>query len=370
MAGPDGLAPMLWLDATPYARTMRTFAAEGPSSPSLHRRMADIEGVAPHDGLLHHDIQKVAIFEISHLARDGAFHRNPDMVTQAIVTSEVVMFHMYGRQVFHLDEALAEELAQTDVDDVPPSEVRAPHVAFYLTMSGAAARDAGLGDVQGLLVTTEETVPDYLNVTAMRVQDGRAIAMDTGHIDLSVGATMAESLEDAEADVEGSDPTREIPPEGDPVDDLIREGFRLHTEGQKAGMRRLRRALRLLVNAMLYIDSPGAGRARGWHPDTPTDLAARADGGTGAAKAEQRLVRDGWTRVTIMTLEDGSRPQGGDGPARRAHWRRGHWRRQRHGPGNAMVRRVRIRPVRVAGRAGQEVEGHVYDLSPDARDTD
>jgi len=28
-----------------------------------------------------------------------------------------------------------------------------------------------------------------------------------------------------------------------------------------------------------------------------------------------------------------------------AHWRRGHWRNQHHGPGNALVKRIRINPV-------------------------
>lgn len=359
----NGLAPMVWLDQMPYARIMRTFSAEGATSPSLRAYMRSIGQITGTDGLLHHDIQKVAVHEISHLDRDGVFRPSPSMVTDAIVTSEVVMFHMYGRQVFHLDDALAEELAQTDVDDVPPGDVRTPHVAFYLTIGGAAAEDAGLGDVQGLLVTSEADVPDYLNVTAMRIEGGRAVAVDTGHIDLAVGATMAEALDDAWVDARKSDPGTDLKAGAHPSGVAIREGFRLHTLSQVAGMKRLRKAIRLLVNAMLYIDTAGAGRRRGWHPDTPGDLASRADGVTGAAKAEQRLAREGWTRVTIMTLEDGNAAQeAGVGPARRTHWRRGHWRRQHHGPGRSLVKRVRIRPVRVVGRAGGEVEGHEYVL--------
>jgi hypothetical protein len=347
---------------------MRTFSAEGPLSPSLRAYMVSIGQITGTDGLLHHDLQKVAVHEISNLDRNGMFRPSPSMVTDAIVTSEVVMFHMYGRQVFHLDDALADELAQTDVDDVPPSDVHAPHIAFYLTIGGRAAEEAGLSDVQGLLVTSEESASGYLNITAMRVEEGKAIALGTGHIDLDVGTTMAEALDDAAADVQGSDPTTDLSESAHPNNAVIREGFRLHTLSQIAGMERLRKAIRLLVNAMLYIDTAGAGRRRGWHPDTPADLVQRAEGNTGAAKAEQRLAREGWTRVTIMTLEDGNAAQDeGTGATRRTHWRRGHWRRQHHGPARSLIKRIRIRPVRVVGRAGGEVEGHEYIL-PDRND--
>lgn len=360
----NALAPMLWLDQMPYGRLIRTFCKEGPSSPQMTSYLNSISHVSNRDGMLHHDIQRVAIVEMSRIDEKGEEKAGPDMVKNAIVSSDIAIFHMYGRQVVHLDEALAEELGQTDVDDVPPSEVRLPHTAFYLTFGGAAAVAAGLGDVQGLLVTSESGDPTYMNITAMRMEDGRAVAVDTGYLDLRVGETMAECLADAEEDVRLSDPTRDEPVDAHKRGNMIHEGFKLYNANQLAGMRRLRQAMRLLVNAILYMDSAGAGRRRGWHPDTPRDLAMRADGSTGAAKTEQRLAREGWTRITIMTLEDGATVQdAGTGAMRRTHWRRGHWRRQRHGAGNALIKRVRIRPVRVSGRAAGEVEGHEYVLS-------
>lgn len=61
---------------------------------------------------------------------------------------------------------------------------------------------------------------------------------------------------------------------------------------------------------------------------------------------------------------EGANPEGGN-PSPRPHWRRGHIRRQHHGPGNALVKTVFIRPVLVrrSAFAGEPSDTRVnYDV--------
>lgn len=359
MGKENGLAPMRWLDSMPYGKIMRRFADEGPQSPSLRNHLHAIGEIVKSDNLLQHDLQKVAVVELSRLEKHEGKKLDTDMVMNAIVSADVAIFHAYGRQVFHLDHDLVDELCHTDVDDVPCDLVKIPHLSFYLSFENPPL-GSGTEDIQGYLITSAENTPTYLQITAMRMKNGAAEAVDVAYLDLGVHDIIKNALAEARSELPDLDPTRERPADWDSRRNLIYEGFQLYAQKQAAGIRRLEASLRLIINALLYI-STSPPQKRGWHPQAPNELAIKTEGQTGASKAEQQLVRDGWTRVNLLSLQhDGDRLEEGQG-ARRGHRRRGHWRNQRFGPQLSLSRVLWIRPVYVRGIG--DVEGRHYHVS-------
>ncbi len=356
MSNENGLAPMRWLESMPYGKMMRRFADEGPKSPSLRKHLLAIGEIVKSDNLLQHDLQKVAVVELSRLEKHEGKKLDTDLVVNAIVSADVAIFHAYGRQVFHLDHDLVDELCHTDVDDVPCEFVKIPHFSFYLSFQNSPL-GSGSEDIQGYLIASSEEMPTYLQITAMRMKNNAAEAVDVAYLDLGAHDVVKDALEEARSELPNLEPSEEGSANELSHRNLIHKGFHIYAQKQAAGIRRLEESLRLIVNALLYI-STSPPQKRGWHPQAPVQLTLKAEGRTGAGKAEQQLVREGWTRVNLLSLQhEGDQSEEGQG-ARRGHRRRGHWRNQRFGPKLSLSHVRWIRPVYVRGIGN--VEGRHY----------
>ena len=131
--------------------------------------------------------------------------------------------------------------------------------------------------------------------------------------------------------------------------------------------------LRIVANALIYIDqSGGQGKTR-WPDDAPKAMLAKLESAAKGSKQEKRLRSQlssmGYIRVHLFGEELGKRPLTGRTVA--AHWRRGHWRRQPFGPGRAERKLIRIRPVWVgAGPPGSSEgePGRAYQVDPAGED--
>lgn len=374
-----GIAIMTWIDTRHYSRDLRDIARNGLGGSAYERYRIGFESlsrVIPAYAVNDHlgaTIAQVAI-------RDRKIRDNPHVqrmpgtaegMMEISVARDAFLFERSGRQVFEFTPALAEELAITDVDDVMPYEIQLPYDAFYVRVPGLPDMEGSA--IEGLLMSRMQTAyGPTVNVRPMAVDQpngrpGRDFA--SANISLSGDRPVVELLV---AQDERMKAFRDARPLGEMTQkygtemDAVSES--IDGESERARMM-LASIQSTAINVLLYIDNCSRHMRRTWPSDAPADDVAKAEAGTvGSGKAEQRLTRNGWTKVTLCQLEAGAGPMddgGSNGTRRlvRAHMRRGHWRRQRHGPGAKLVKRIRIRPSLIgAGSGTGEVGGRTYDV--------
>jgi hypothetical protein len=118
-----------------------------------------------------------------------------------------------------------------------------------------------------------------------------------------------------------------------------------------------------------------------WHPpDRELAIPAHASGRelaklTSGAEFRKLEARGGAGSVRVLNVSRTNaatrdHESAGEGTPMAPHPRRGHWRRQRHGPKNSLVKRVRIAPVIVnAGRGGMVPRVYRLPTDPAATNT-
>jgi hypothetical protein len=300
----------------------------------------------------------------------------PDTQTACVVSQ----FLKNGRQTFRFDPDLAEELAHTDVDDVATSFINLPYDAVYLEFGDCSTLNDGQ-IVEGMIVERRTHTPEpMISITPFVRHDDGAMALPMTVLSIggangneTVGEALARTIRyyekpsDVAVDSDGP-----VTPEMLKENPAFQESNGNFAAGIRTGAEVVRSLLPLVINGLFYIDNCLSGATRRWDPNAPEGLALKADSTRpGARKAQQELTRLGWTRITLCTLEDdsdevatlGTSASSSSRAQPRGHWRRGHWRHQRHGPQNALVRLIRIRPVRVKGREGGERKGYHVSAS-------
>jgi len=374
-----GIAIMTWINARHYSRDLRDIARNGLGDPTYGRYrdgFAALQKAIPAfaaDDHLGATIAQVAIRD-KNLRDHPHIQRFPSTAAgmmEISVARDAFLFERSGRQVFEFTPDLAAELAITDVDDVMPYEIHLPYDAFYVRIPGLPDMDGVR--IDGLLMSIAQTVKGpsiHVRPMAADQPDGRP-GKDFGSasIDLHGDKPVVEILRsehermvDYRDERDREEEARKFGPE------MTEVGHIIDGETDRARMM-LADIQATAINMLLYIDNCAQHTRRGWSPDAPsTDVEKVETQSTGASKAEQRLVRNGWTKVTLCQLETGADPEGTsnvDGQRKnvRAHMRRGHWRRQRHGPGATLVKRIRIRPSLIGASGGAKmVDGRTYEV--------
>lgn len=115
------------------------------------------------------------------------------------------------------------------------------------------------------------------------------------------------------------------------------------------------RALRLVLNALAYMQFGGDALVPGWPDDAPARMARQVDAGT--AKEQERGLSKLWAlgHVPILKLGgDFTRQFRHPAAGMRAHWRQGHWRRQAHGPQMSLRKLLWIFPTVVGMQKADE----------------
>ena len=304
-------------------------------------------------------------------------------------------FWTESRQVFHFNPKLAAMLAETDVDDVPWSELRFPHKDFYVgwgdygqrsfdhhghhyVVEGAYVKcvdDSKIDFLRGGLAlifacrlihpTYREAIGHYGKARHFKepVYEYVISPLDATSVGEAISNGEAASLKHADAlDIVINEMAANLarqrgmmtgsPPIG---------AYRMLVERAHPVVRPF---LPVLFNCIFYLTQFPEHITLEFPPQAPRDLVKQATSAFKPNKREQAEVeirRRGFSRVRYVVdptahdeqtfAETGSRHDPSTSVS--THWRRGHWRRQPHGPDLTLIKRLWIKPVLVNAANGE-----------------
>jgi hypothetical protein len=282
-----GLGPLDWLDGKSWGRSVRRLGEGTPSDRSSVRPRGLFNVSMP--AVLSHDEQTIMTIMAEHAYMDRSM-MDPAKANQVGIDHNAGVSAMKwlrsGAQVFDFEAALADELMDTDVDDVPASEVLLPYDCIYIRLRTAAADPSG-APYDGFLVErrqNEETAA--IGVTPiMRVgRECRAAVLSTLHC--RDGLTVAQALA-GEADRLKNPSNRihfggmERSVSASAADAMIGANGMDQTDpvsksmsGMRDGILSIEAVMPFIVNAVLYIDSCRNHIRRGWPTGAPEKIAA------------------------------------------------------------------------------------------------
>lgn len=241
-----------------------------------------------------------------------------------------------GKNAFVIAPGLASLLAQTGVDDVPLSILKAPYSNFYVHV----------------------TFGHYVGFWVERHDDGSFHA-----------SYCLPDVTQFETGLDGFDggcciwPTDLIKGQWEKVADTVGEAKEYWQQANQVTIEQPEH-IDLLVNILLYLSLPEKDIKEQWPDDVPGHLKAavlKAHTRRKKEVARQAIQAAGYTKIKLVGQSfRHSAEQAGEGSAKAPHWRRGHWRNQAHGAGMAEHRLIWIQPTIINKEAGQPAKGHLY----------
>lgn len=383
-----GLGPLDWLDSHRWGRAVRTLA-EGSQAAAdrvwvdTHGFMSSINMQLP-DALDQYEKTVIGLVTEDAYMRGAVFDRS--LMAQTGIDQNaaisVMKWLQTGAQTFDFEGALADELMETEVGDVPMNDVVLPYSSIYIRLRNSATDENGLRYDGFLVERRESPISSMIGVTPIKRQGKEYVAsmlcclpygedqtvadallgevrrLGAGNTPIMVGGTnvkMSASL------------VHLAMPSGGNNGYTVTQGL----QNMKEAVLTLDAILPLIVNTLLYIDSCRSHIRKGWPTGAPDKIAARAIAApVGATKARDTLIRANWREAHLCTLQAEIEAGGVIGEmnpvqdlaARRTHWRRGHWRMQVHGPARSLRRRMRIRATIVGRRGAVTAEDRKYGV--------
>jgi hypothetical protein len=292
-------------------------------------------------------------------------------------------FHVSGRQIYDIGRPMQEILAGADYRDVPVSMLMLPFPNIYIhfgsqsfSIKGSPFEGAWITEYQGRYQfylcanphqdfsrkTRFQRSARYLYLTF----DTSGYPPDTGLGDV-VDDAVRKEIETLQQSA--SKPADTWDYGSIEVMDRRGEGSKEDLENFRIGIRSLDDAMRLVVNAMIFITAYKEHVTTSWTPDTPVDLVKEIDGAAGQKtqkEARRKIIEGGYYRVNFVGESFGDNDYQGETEADEhgviPHWRRSHWRRQHFGEGRKESRLVLIRKVLVNAHKlgpGEEPMGRI-----------
>ncbi|MBX3755356.1 hypothetical protein [Ralstonia pickettii] len=296
-------------------------------------------------------------------------------------------FYVAGRQIYDVGPKMQAVLVGADYREVPVSMLMLPFSTVYLhfgpqkfTIKVAAFEGAIVSQYKGLfeihLCTSQG--PSYLN-------GGRFVypahylylTFDASEYppDTPLGDVVADAVrkEKEELAKRSKEPAEQIALDGVVVADRRAQGAQEDLENYSIAIQNVDDAMRLVVNALIFVTAYKEHVATSWTSDTPSEIAAVAEGSNkpkARQDARQKLLADGYYKVNFVGSgfdfggcgeESEASPEAGVRP----HWRRAHWRIQRYGEGRQETKMVLIRQVLVnADKLGsdQQLPGRISTI--------
>lgn len=333
-------------------------------------------------------------------------YRKHDVSLSQVINSELGLalayarFSQAGRQIMDFPPDLSEMLSQTNICDIPVSEIRMPYVSQFLHfgpqqhleiepgwfVDGAYVETrGGPGEVK-IVVTAKAPDENVADLWYLRPEPSYSQSFTGKHSDLDLAAAVAEVLSERlaylfrkEADAEDGSLMRrarlDLAEEG--FGDIARGVTDVSGQSAKAEIDQVNHrypvfleALKLIINAVLYITAYPEDIETTWSEKAPYDLRAKAIHGNAKEKkkARSKLEELGYSAVHLcgksIQLQNPKVqiPSHGDGH-RSLHWRRGHWRNQAYGEGRSQHRLRWIMPMLIGRKhhPGDDPDlGHVY----------
>lgn len=321
--------------------------------------------------------QNIPIIEAQNIYNDG-FESPEKMkakrllkITEQDIFKQIILYYRTGAHNIIIGQHLSEEFTHTDVDDITCEELSFPYKQFYLKFEGIEGRLADGSLLDGFMIINNSKgmgispmTSDDLPITRdlMNGRIGPHLQFNLS-LEENPKKTIKEMIENIiEVEKQLYDSLADDLPES-----LSREWVTKTYIDQKEGITLIEQQIpvwiRLIVNALMTIDTSAVSAQDGYPEGAPQELVEKSlSKRPGANKADKKLKALGWTRIKRYDVPS-QRIEGTEGDKTvTPHWRRGHWRRQHHGPGKTLVKRIRIAPVIVNAKIGEPKQRKGYKV--------
>lgn len=290
-----------------------------------------------------------------------------------------------SRQVFVMDSELTEQLAETEIGDVPWSELKLPHSTFFVSFGDYGQPEFEIGDfryiIDGAYVrqidkrsvifphdtlmmyfTARLVYPSYREAKEIRALNNYSFAEPVYEFCLSGEGckTIGDALQRGESDFRkqcqrmddnGYEVAKQLGPEYG-----LYSGRRMNFMEMKfdRGKEIILHALPVLFNSIFYLCQKPEARIEGFPKSAPSNLVQEWRGTRTPEirkSLESHLERKGFSKVYFVRDADSSRQDrlvnNEDRKRIRSHWRRGHWRNQPYGTNANQRKWLWIKPTLV-----------------------
>jgi hypothetical protein len=377
----------------------RTFA-------KIYKQNSDFETGGVTEGALQHSVGLLISEVNERRLKYPRRYKNDDVSLSQVINSELILalayarFSLAGRQIMDFPPGLSEMLSHTNICDIPVAEIRLPYVSQFLhfgpqqhleiepgwLVDGAYVETrGGPGEVK-IIVTAKAPDEDVADLWYLRPEPSYSQSFSSKHSEVDLAAALEEVLSERlaylfrkEASAEEGSVMRQakkqLAEEG--LGDIARGVTDVSGQSAKAEIDQVNRrypvfleALKLIINAILYITAYPEDIETTWSEKAPYDLRTKAIHGNPKEmnKARSKLEELGYSAVHLcgksIQLQNPKiqKPSHGEGH-KSLHWRRGHWRNQAYGEGRTQHRLRWIMPMLIGGKdfPGDDPDlGHVY----------
>lgn len=309
------------------------------------------------------------------------------LYSQQISTNFLSYFLRYWdeyRQMFTFDPNLAHSLYNTDVADVPWSEIRLPHSDFHVSWGDFGQESFWIADLEYVIdgafvrhVPTDSTLfpndtllltftsqlvyPSYKKAKESRSAKGFHFSEPIYDYAISGAGveTVGQAIENGEKeyldycshlDDQLFDSAHAWAPEAE----VIPIGKRIYPFRDKfgRGINSIKGSIPLLFNTLFYLTQRPENRINRYPDSAPRGQVKKLHSESNkkvCSTIRDSLARKGYSEVTFIHDSEVSAPENTSPSDRnvRSHWRRGHWRNQPCGKSMAHRKWIWIKPVLV-----------------------
>ncbi|OIP95460.1 MAG: hypothetical protein AUK56_05315 [Thiomicrospira sp. CG2_30_44_34] len=312
-----------------------------------------------------------------------------------------------GRNIFHLESEIISLFKKTSIDNIFIKDVHFPYDSFYVHFgndSGIYAPDYhndGSEPFDKDLITYKNSVPivgayvqldkeftanewKYTSLDIFLVPEPLGDAHYSHYASLAFDKYFGmrrlnepASIKDAfKAYIYQNPFESDLDNEKNNKHPVLGDGINWHDEKKKwkpsieeqVWEKTVYESMSLLINFILYIDSPDSDVKEDYPKSYPKKLVAKAESGNSkeAKRAESKLASQGYTKIKFVgkSLRKYFQ-QESFGSSVSPHWRRGHWRKQPYGlKEEGKTRPAWIKPtiVNKGTTDEQDMPGHIYEV--------
>lgn len=283
----------------------------------------------------------------------------------------IAQYVLNGRQIFDLTDDVVELLCHTDFGDCTLEDWQPPYDTFFLRFGKCDdIRIPWEDDFEYLDGAFVAVTPWNDDGSERRIKfgfttskkDGQGVMMPGYFIDFLPEEQKLPICEAVERALQRRVSSfNDTPEDGDSEKALNAHRRQEVIDGGEI----LKQAVALIINALFYLESIGNNRDLEPGRDTSPALTVQWANASPRQreKLKSKLLSQGYSTVYILgrEIDRNLQKNNNETGSKRAHWRRGHWRRQRHGSGNAMLKRIWMKPQMIgADKVNDDLPGHVY----------
>lgn len=280
-----------------------------------------------------------------------------------------------GSNIFDFSETLLQLLKDTDVSDIPLSNIKLPYKNLYIDLQqgGLFFNHEKSVPVEGVFIREYFNNDDDDSVTYQHVisfdftgnyienfnsVNQKLMQYERGFHSYQLFLDPVENLNNVgQSIIDAQNAFMEFSLVQQDSDDKL-DLYKIHSDF-------IKRTVHLVVNCLLYLTLKDNDVQQKFTSDLPIHLKSKLEKATTKRKKElalSEIAQNGFTKIKLVgsNLRPVTKFTGPDNLMVSPHWRRGHWRNQKFGQHYQESKLIWIMPTIVNKENGQPTKGHLY----------